>query len=99
MRTTAHAAYRSYRPRHPEKVRRFVVVIADPPLRAEVAEAFVREGYDVALPVTPLDAINFLLANRDEIDSIIISTEARWAYGLSDLAADEVPELPSVLVA
>jgi hypothetical protein len=99
MRTTAHAAYRAYRPRRPEKFRRFVVVIADPPLRAQVAEAFVHEGYDVALPVTPLDAIHFLLANRDEIDSIIISADARWAYGLSDLAADELPELPSVLVA
>ena len=76
-----------------------VLVVADEPLGAVIAELYRAYGYEVRMPATPLDLIQTLLRVGDRIGAAVISPDARWADGLRDFMADEYPDIDRIVLA
>ncbi len=77
-----------------------MLVIAEEPLRSQLAQAARDRGYEPVTKSTPLDAIQTLTHLADRIAYAIISSQARWGLALRELLADEYPNVrPVMLVA
>lgn len=76
-----------------------IAVLANAPLRAALVARLERDGFDVRIARTPLDAIQLLLAEHERIGMLVVAPDASWASGLQELVADEFPTLRDRLVA
>ncbi len=93
-----HLAW-SCRPSQSEP-REAVLVIAEEPLRSQLAAAARERGYEPVAKQTPLDAITALERLAGKIAYAVISSQARWGLALRELLADEYPNVrPVMLVA
>ncbi|HEU0035587.1 MAG TPA: hypothetical protein VFQ53_33480 [Kofleriaceae bacterium] len=75
------------------------LVVADEPIRSALVEGLRANGCDAIAPKTPLDMVQALIAWREQIGSVVISSASRWAHGLRDFLADEYPEIEPVMLA
>lgn len=85
----------------PTGARDLVLVCAVEPLRSALVEMLRARGYEPRVSVTPLQAVEELLARGDRIGHAIISNELPhgWASSLHEYIGDEYPGVQRVLLA
>lgn len=73
------------------------LVIAEEPVARTVGDLCRRRNYEVASAKTPLEAINALVSLGARVGVFVIAASAPWSAELTELVADEFPEIDQVI--